>query len=1198
MGRVPADMRSVRSAGSKRSKRSGASQSSGGSGQHTRGQLATLRLQYDEEQRRLRALTAAVEEFQEEIQRLQTDFVSETTQAVELEESLQQQLEAEEAALQSLQFTSQTKRATLATQRRQIEETRTRYFMSCVQFAYNFVPTRTVDLSEAEEVRKELEQLAASAVVRAEQRQRPSAEPPTRVPHMEALRAEIAQCRAEIHDLEVQLEKEQEARRAQQTGPRWIRAQVQQLRKLPLFAAVGGDPEFLGQLARSLTTRAYSQGELVGAAGAVDNCMFVVAEGVLEVRPRAQGGAVPSHRLTAGEFHGDVSLIYDVRRTESIAAGGPAQVHILSSRDLAAAMQQHPKHNSGILSVGSKRFRDTALGELLGTVPLFAHCSEHRGFLGALVSSMRREDIAEGRRLSVLGETGSDMYFLARGHLLVVDAIADGEVLLVMRPGDFFGELALLYDIPRAATVEAGSDSELWALGKDDFEAVCERFPAAAECMQVTGTSSRLSDQQLQELVARAPFFASVRSDAAFMKQVAARVRSRAFDAGAMVVKQGDPGAELFIVQQGRLRLRHAQGALQELREGMSFGDPAVMLEVQCTATVVAATRCEVLSLPRAALRSVLDSHPEHVEKLKEAAEKRQAKVPIPADGPTVGDSPVAPSEQSLRVVGRLFERCPLFALCQGDSRFTGALCGALVARQYPEGSVIVSAGQAATGLFILNEGLLDVVADGDAVCSMWDAGLFFGELSLHYQTAYSTAITAGAASSVFYADRAALLEVLREFPEQAAGIEGAALASFRDFALRDLLAGVPLFEGAAADSKGRSFLSALEPLLTRMSYGPGELVTERGTSGTDMYLVGRGECEALSGESGDEVMLLRPGSLFGEQAFLPDCPYTATVCPTGHGAQLFRLRRADLQRLFTRYPQQESATARVAARRLRGFVAADVLRGVPLLAAGAEDPRLLTAVATQLEPREVDAGEVITREREAACPMYCIAFGQVVVSAQGQEPLTLKEGQFFGDTTLLSEGPSPVAVTAATRAELFALSKDGLCQAAQGCPGMGDTLRLNVNIDGDQDRSGGQTPTRPDTPSKEEAGAIAQALRRSPSQLALRRAPSNLGLRQSSSRASDLEAGLGSRQQSSRSSQGTGSPYRMEDGRNTPTFAGRRPNKLPASRTSSKPRPGTGTRTARHTPQPPESSKKRPKRPQSGGSPLEPRQTSSQSIR
>jgi MFS family permease len=86
--------------------------------------------------------------------------------------------------------------------------------------------------------------------------------------------------------------------------------------------------------------------------------------------------------------------------------------------------------------------------------------------------------VEPGREVFRQGELGDRFYIVAEGE---VDIVSDGQVVAVTGPGGHFGEIALLRDVPRTATVRAKGNVELRALERDEFIAAVTGHAASAE---------------------------------------------------------------------------------------------------------------------------------------------------------------------------------------------------------------------------------------------------------------------------------------------------------------------------------------------------------------------------------------------------------------------------------------------------------------------------------------------------------------------------------------------------------------------------------------------------------------------------------------------------------------------------------------------------------------------------------------------
>lgn len=106
----------------------------------------------------------------------------------------------------------------------------------------------------------------------------------------------------------------------------------------------------------------------------------------------------------------------------------------------------------------------------LHRVPLFAEMDDEE--LLNLSRDLHRHTIKAGETIFFQGDPGNSVYLIASGAVRIYVLGEDGQEVSVMiyGPGDLFGEMSLLDQLPRSATAVAIEDSLLWVMTGQDFE--------------------------------------------------------------------------------------------------------------------------------------------------------------------------------------------------------------------------------------------------------------------------------------------------------------------------------------------------------------------------------------------------------------------------------------------------------------------------------------------------------------------------------------------------------------------------------------------------------------------------------------------------------------------------------------------------------------------------------------------------------
>ncbi|HUQ79098.1 MAG TPA: Crp/Fnr family transcriptional regulator [Patescibacteria group bacterium] len=127
-----------------------------------------------------------------------------------------------------------------------------------------------------------------------------------------------------------------------------------------------------------------------------------------------------------------------------------------------------------------------SMSDALAAVPLFAGLDADG--LEGLVKGMRVRRFRRGETVFHLGDPGDALFIVMAGSIKITLPADTGDeaILATLRPGDFFGELALLDGAPRSATAVAIEPTETYILARERFRELIATEPVMREALLAT----------------------------------------------------------------------------------------------------------------------------------------------------------------------------------------------------------------------------------------------------------------------------------------------------------------------------------------------------------------------------------------------------------------------------------------------------------------------------------------------------------------------------------------------------------------------------------------------------------------------------------------------------------------------------------------------------------------------------------------
>ena len=222
--------------------------------------------------------------------------------------------------------------------------------------------------------------------------------------------------------------------------------------------------------------------------------------------------------------------------------------------------------------------------------------------LEIVIGAMDEKHYKPGENVITQGESGDCLYVVEEGNLdCTKHFTSDGEekYLKTYIPGESFGELALLYNAPRAATIKAKTDCTLWVLDRETFN-------------NIVKDAAQKKREKYESFLKKVDILSTI--DHYELTQICDAVKSGIYSKNDFIIKEGESGDVFYLLEEGECiatkNIEPGKPPVEIKRyntPGEYFGERALIKGEPRYANIeVVSDTCKILSLDRNSFKRLL----------------------------------------------------------------------------------------------------------------------------------------------------------------------------------------------------------------------------------------------------------------------------------------------------------------------------------------------------------------------------------------------------------------------------------------------------------------------------------------------------------------------------------------------------------------------------------------------------------------
>jgi CRP-like cAMP-binding protein len=388
----------------------------------------------------------------------------------------------------------------------------------------------------------------------------------------------------------------------------------QRLRNLELLSALPQDD--LRAIAQQLDFRAIPRGEVIIDAGSPGDNAYLIEEGTVRLVTKSSEGE-SFEDLKEGALFGHTALMTGKAHGATARAITDVTVWVLSHQVYQTIIQDHPAVKLALSRALAESLsqRDQADAvERLRQLQLFADVPTDT--LTMLAAHLVLRHFPTDELIYREGTPGDAMYIVDSGEVRLTDSVfSDAMLLERLRPGDAFGEMALLTGRTRAECARAATDTTVWVMYKNDFDDLMVQYPEISVSLS-RALSQRLTSRESDFVIRhlrRIHLFSNLATSE--LKEISKHVRGLRFRPGEIICLAGQPAQTLYLIEKGEVK-RIATGPAGEpitidiLDAGDSFGEQEIVQNTLYATTAQTLTEAELWTISKADFIALMENYP------------------------------------------------------------------------------------------------------------------------------------------------------------------------------------------------------------------------------------------------------------------------------------------------------------------------------------------------------------------------------------------------------------------------------------------------------------------------------------------------------------------------------------------------------------------------------------------------------------